>query len=144
LADLVAGTDGERVVIEITEHDRVEDYDLIARALEDLRARGVRVAVDDTGAGYAGLTHLLRLEADILKLDIALTRGIDHDPVRRSLAAALVNFAADTDSRNVAEGVETAAQLEAVRELGCDTVQGFVYSRPKRAAELAAWLSARP
>jgi EAL domain-containing protein (putative c-di-GMP-specific phosphodiesterase class I) len=131
LADLVAGADGERIVVEITEHDRVEDYDRIAGALDELRARGVRVAVDDTGAGYAGLTHLLRLDADILKLDIALTRGIDHDPVRRSLAAALVTFAADTDAHIVAEGVETAAELAALDALGVRWAQGFHLCRPQ-------------
>jgi len=130
LHDLLSRTDAERVVIEITEHQRIDDYEPVQNALQQLRTIGVRVAVDDTGAGYASLTHILRLQADILKLDIGLTRGIDHDPVRRSLAAALVAFAHDTGAHIVAEGVETAAELDELRTLGVTWAQGYHLARP--------------
>lgn len=130
LVELLGRHDAARVVIELTEHDRVPDYDALVARLGSLRALGSRVAVDDTGAGYASLEHLLRLSADILKLDIALTRGIDHDPVRRSLAAALVAFAADVGSIIIAEGVETAEELRALRDLGVEWAQGYHLARP--------------
>ena len=90
----------------LTEHTRVDDYDGLLAALDRLRRRGIRIAVDDTGAGYAGLQHLLRIRPHMLKLDTALTHGIDHDPVR-SLAAALVTFALETGATIIAEGIET-------------------------------------
>lgn len=119
-----------RVVVELTEHDRVEDYDVLAGSLEDLRGAGARIAVDDTGAGYASLEHILRLRADILKLDITLTRSIDVDPVRRSLAAALVEFAHDTGAQIVAEGVENGRELSVLRDLGVRWAQGYHLGRP--------------
>jgi EAL domain-containing protein (putative c-di-GMP-specific phosphodiesterase class I) len=130
LTDLLASTAGERVVVEITEHEPVGDYVALREALDGLRNLGVRVAVDDTGTGYASLDHLLRLEADILKLDMNLTQGIDRDPVRRSLAAALLTFAAETGSGVIAEGVETAGELAELRDLGVGLVQGYHLGRP--------------
>lgn len=76
----------DRVVLEITEHDVVEDYAALVEVLEPLRAEGLRLAVDDAGAGYASFRHILRLRPDIIKLDISLTRDVDTDPTRRSLA----------------------------------------------------------
>jgi EAL domain-containing protein (putative c-di-GMP-specific phosphodiesterase class I) len=130
LAELVEATASDRIVVEITEHQRVDDYTALVDALSGLRSLGVRVAVDDTGAGYASLAHILRLQADILKLDIGLTHGIDQDPVRRSLAAALVTFAGDIGSCIVAEGVETAAELAVLRALGVPWAQGYHLGRP--------------
>ena len=96
LAQVFDGADAGRVVLELTEHAEVADYDVLTRALETLRRRGVRLAVDDAGAGFASLRHIVRLSPDFIKLDVSLTRGIDIDPVRQSLAAALVSFARDT------------------------------------------------
>jgi EAL domain-containing protein (putative c-di-GMP-specific phosphodiesterase class I) len=120
----------ERLVVELTEHTRVEDYAALLGALSELRAQGVRIAVDDTGAGYAGLQHILRLGPDILKLDTALTQAIDADPVRRSLASALVAFGREVGAVLIAEGVETAAELETLRTLGVPWVQGYYLARP--------------
>jgi EAL domain-containing protein (putative c-di-GMP-specific phosphodiesterase class I) len=103
LALLLDRYPSHRVVLELTEHTRVDDYDGLLAALDRLRRRGIRIAVDDTGAGYAGLQHLLRIHPHMLKLDTALTHGIDHDPVRRSLAAALVTFALETGATIIAE-----------------------------------------
>ena len=119
-----------RVVLELTEHVPVEDYDAVAHSLNSFRARGVKLAADDTGAGYAGFRHLLGLDPDIIKLDISLIRGIDRDPARRALATSLVSFAAETERTLVAEGIETVEELETVRELSVRWGQGYHLARP--------------
>lgn len=119
-----------RLVFELTEHVPVEDYEVLNAVVADFRAAGVRLAVDDTGAGYAGFRHLLALKPDIVKLDLSLTCGIDTDPVRRALASALVQFTGDTGTALVAEGVETAAELETLRDLGVGWGQGYHLARP--------------
>lgn len=120
----------KRVIVEITEHEAVARYSSLVEALAPLRGRGLRVAVDDVGAGYSSLCHILRLRPDILKLDMALSRGIDGDPARRALAGALVSFCHETGSELVAEGVETEAELRALQALGVDVVQGFLFGKP--------------
>ncbi len=127
---LLQGAVSSQLVIELTEHVLVEDFDAIADALAPIRAQGVRLAVDDTGAGYAGFRHLLGLNPDIIKLDVCLTRGIDSDPARRALAAALVRFSEDTDTKLIAEGVETADELSALVDLGIGWAQGYHLGRP--------------
>lgn len=131
LHELLARSDMSRIVLELTEHVPVEDYEAVSTGLAALRARGVRLALDDTGAGYAGLRHLLGLRPDVIKLDISLTRDIDHDPVRRALAGALVSFAADVEAQVVAEGVENGPEQEALQRLGVRWVQGFHVARPQ-------------
>ncbi|WEK03765.1 MAG: EAL domain-containing protein [Candidatus Devosia phytovorans] len=140
---------GRRVVLEITEHASVEDYSALGTALNDIRAGGVRLAVDDAGAGYASLRHILALQPDIIKLDISLTRNIQDDLARHALAAALVHFGRETKSQILAEGVETASELEALRALGVETAQGYFLGRPmpyEEANRLAAKmkLASRP
>ena len=130
LEALIARHPTDRVVLELTEHTKVDDYDGLLAALDRLRERGTRIAVDDTGAGYAGLQHLLRIRPHVLKLDTALTHGIDADPVRRSLAAALVTFASETDATIIAEGIETAEELATLQRLGIPWGQGFHLARP--------------
>jgi EAL domain-containing protein (putative c-di-GMP-specific phosphodiesterase class I)/FixJ family two-component response regulator len=120
----------ERVVLELTEHEAVEGYDALLIELNDLRERGVRLAVDDAGAGYAGLRHILRVDPDIIKLDMALTHDIDADPARRALAAALVTFGMETGASIVAEGVERVAEAETLRRLHVGFGQGFYFGRP--------------
>ena len=121
---------GERIVVEITEHAPVADYDALREALGELRAQGVRVAIDDAGAGFASLTHILRLMPDLIKLDMVLTRGIDTDDTRRQLASALSSFASGIGAAIVAEGIETKAELDCLRELGVPYGQGFLLARP--------------
>jgi EAL domain-containing protein (putative c-di-GMP-specific phosphodiesterase class I) len=128
-ADRLEGVE-DRIVLEITEHEAIEDYGTLAEALAPLRARGLRVAVDDVGAGYASLRHALQLAPDMVKMDISLTRGIDRDPGRRALATALISFAGETNMTIVAEGIETAGELHALRELGVRYGQGFYLARP--------------
>jgi EAL domain-containing protein (putative c-di-GMP-specific phosphodiesterase class I) len=122
--------DLSRIVLEVTEHAHVESYEALLEALEPLRSNGLRVAVDDAGAGYSGLCHILRLHPDIIKLDMALTRHIDLDPARQALASALIGFAEKTDSRIVAEGVETESELKTLGLLGATYAQGYLLGRP--------------
>lgn len=120
----------DRIVLEITEHDYIQDYPTLLSTLEPLRARGLRVAIDDAGAGYASLRHVLNIQPDLIKLDISLTRNIDADSKRRALASALIAFARETQARIVAEGVETEAELQTLRQLGAGCAQGYFLARP--------------
>jgi EAL domain-containing protein (putative c-di-GMP-specific phosphodiesterase class I) len=129
LPDRLEGVE-KRIVLEITEHEAIDDYGALAEALAPLRDRGLRVAVDDVGAGYASLRHALQLAPDMVKMDISLTRDIDRDAGRRALATALISFAAETDMTIVAEGIETAGELNALRDLGVRYGQGFYLARP--------------
>jgi len=127
---LLARYPAERIVLELTEHTQVDDYGALLDALDRLRGQGMRIAVDDTGAGYASFHHLLRLRPDIIKLDITLTRGIEADPIRRALAAALVTFATEIGATVIAEGIETADELAALRSIGIPWGQGYHLARP--------------
>lgn len=129
-----------RVVLEITEHAAVTDYVALRRALEPLRKR-VRIAVDDVGAGYSGMRHILDLRPDIIKLDMSLTRDIDQDTARCALAQALVSFAAGIGSLIVAEGVERPEELEALRGLGVLKAQGYHLSKPLPVMAIRQFLS---
>ena len=120
----------DRIVLEITEHEAIDDYGALAEGLAPLRERGLRVAVDDVGAGYASLRHALQLAPDMVKMDISLTRGIDRDTGRRALAAALISFAEETSMAIVAEGIQTVGELETLRQLGVRYGQGFHLGRP--------------
>jgi EAL domain-containing protein (putative c-di-GMP-specific phosphodiesterase class I) len=119
-----------RLVLELTEHVPVGDYGPLMTTLDALRARGVRIAVDDAGAGYSGLQHVLSLHPDILKLDIALTSGIDADPARRALSTALVAFAREIEAVIIAEGIETREELATLRSLEVPWGQGYHLARP--------------
>ena len=120
----------DRLVLEITEHAAVADYTLLKGVLKRLRERGVRLAIDDAGSGHSGLNQIVQLLPEFIKLDGFLTHGIDTDPVKRALAAALVRFAADVGASLIAEGVETAEELSALEELGIGYAQGFFLGRP--------------
>jgi EAL domain-containing protein (putative c-di-GMP-specific phosphodiesterase class I) len=139
---LLADVEPGRVVIEITEHAEIADLAAFRQALEPLRSK-VRVAVDDAGAGYSGLRHILDVEPDIIKLDMSLTRGIDRDPARAALATALVAFSQNIRAKIVAEGVETSAELAALRKLGAHCAQGYHLQRPKPISALSQFLVAR-
>jgi EAL domain-containing protein (putative c-di-GMP-specific phosphodiesterase class I) len=120
----------ERIVIEITEHAQVDDYDALAAALAPLRERGAQLAIDDVGAGFANLRHILRLAPDIVKLDLSLTQEISRDPARRALATSLVGFAGGVGARIVAEGISSDEDLTLLRALGVNYGQGFHLARP--------------
>lgn len=138
LTEVVTPEAAPRIVIELTEHVPVEDYETVNAAAERLRRHGARVAVDDTGAGFAGFRHLISLKPDIVKLDICLTRGIDQDPGRRALTSALVRFTQDTGATLIAEGVETSEELSTLRQLHVDWAQGYHLGRPQQLADVLA------
>jgi EAL domain-containing protein (putative c-di-GMP-specific phosphodiesterase class I) len=129
--------DLRRLVLEITERSPVSCYDELNAVLAPLRDRGMRVAVDDTGAGYASFSHVLRLRPDVVKLDRSLISSIDTDPAQRSLVIAVALLALDLGATLTAEGVETEAQARALADLGVDHGQGFHLGRPT--SDLARW-----
>jgi PAS domain S-box-containing protein len=130
LAELLRRIPGERIVLELTEHASVDDYAALTETLTPLRRTGIRLAVDDAGAGFASFRHILNLRPDIIKLDVALTRGMNTDPARRALAAALLAFSREIGAEIVAEGIETAAELDALQALGINHGQGYLLARP--------------
>src|SRR4051794_3225189 len=118
------------LVIEITENELVSGDEALLEILASLRERGARLAVDDTGAGYAGLTHVMRLQPDIIKLDRALTTGVDTDPAKAPLISSFVRYARDIDADVCAEGIETLGELERLAGLDVAYGQGYVIARP--------------
>lgn len=119
------------VVVELTEHESlVGSQEALMDALDELRARGARIAVDDAGAGYAGLRQIMRLRPDIIKLDRDLVAGVGQDPARAALIECFVTFAGRTDAQICAEGIEDAADLRALAELGVHYAQGYLLARP--------------
>jgi EAL domain-containing protein (putative c-di-GMP-specific phosphodiesterase class I)/ActR/RegA family two-component response regulator len=132
----IAEAPPEQLVVEITEHAPVEDYARLAETLAPLRARGLRLAVDDAGAGFASLRHIVQLAPDIVKLDVSLTQGVEHDQVRRALARGLTSFAREAGITLLAEGIETEAQQDAWVQLGVEYGQGYYFGRPGPAAAL--------
>lgn len=130
LVDALSAAPLRRLVLELTEHAPVEDYGALRDAIMPLRSAGVRLAIDDAGAGFSSFSHIVQMTPDIIKLDMGLTRDVDRDPVRRSLTAALISFAGETGAAITAEGIETRAELEALRELGAASGQGFYLGRP--------------
>lgn len=124
----------DRTVLELTEHAPIRNYPHIIEALRSFREKGLRLAIDDVGAGYATMNHILNLEPDFIKLDASLIRDIDTDPARRSLVSALNVFARETDCKVVAEGVETAGELATLQTIGVHQAQGFYLGRPMKPA----------
>jgi EAL domain-containing protein (putative c-di-GMP-specific phosphodiesterase class I)/CheY-like chemotaxis protein len=129
----------DRLVVELTERAEGRDLAAVAGALEALRREGVRVAIDDLISDRGALEALAVVRPDLAKLDISLIRGIDADPVRKTLVSALSSLAASMGARIVAEGIETAAELAVLRSLGVPLGQGFLLGRPR---PLEAWTGA--
>ena len=117
------------LILELTEHVAVADYGRLRVALKELRVP-FRIAVDDAGAGYASMTHVVELEPSLVKLDISLVRGIDADPVRQALIAGMLFFSEKTDCRLLAEGIETEAELATLAKIGVPLGQGYLLGRP--------------
>ncbi len=131
-----------QVLLEITEHVQVEDYERMMASLYALDIQ-IRLAVDDAGAGYSGLQHILAIRPHVVKLDAALVRFVDVDVARQAIVGAMVSFASRTGCTIVAEGVETAAEVAMLRSLGVPLVQGYFYGRPRPAQEWIADMAAR-
>ncbi len=113
----------------------MRDYGALAAAVAPYRAHGLRLAVDDTGAGHSSLSHVLQLRPDVMKLDRQLVTALDRDPIRRALVKSLRHFCADAQVDLIAEGVETSQEALALRAIGVTLGQGFHLGRP--AAPLA-------
>lgn len=127
---LVLPDDLSMVTIEITEHERFGDDGALGQVVARLRGRGARIALDDAGAGYAGLHQLLRLRPDVVKLDRSLVTGASADAARSSLIGALVGFAAEVGMSVCAEGIEVQEDLDALIELGVTSGQGYLFAPP--------------
>lgn len=125
----IDGQDRRRLVVEITEHQQVDDFAGLKTALARIKQHA-RIAIDDVGAGYAGLRFIVDLEPDLLKLDMCLTRDIDHDPARRALTTAMVRLAREIGCKLVAEGVESVGEHRALAEIGVDYGQGYLFAEP--------------
>lgn len=138
LAELIPAAFADRTIVEITEHAAVPSYADLHAQLAPLKEAGVRIAVDDAGAGYSGLQHIVQLAPDIIKMDMSLTRGIDSDPARRALASAMVFYARETGARVTAEGIETETELNTLRMLGANAGQGYLLGRPGPIAALGS------
>jgi PAS domain S-box-containing protein len=137
LGPLLVGVD-RRITLEITEHAVVADYAVLRREVAALGPT-VHLAVDDAGAGYASLRHILELAPNFVKLDLGLIRGIDTDPARQALIAGMSYFAVKRNVRLVAEGIETAAELETLRSLGIPYGQGYLLGRPQDGRGPGPW-----
>jgi EAL domain-containing protein (putative c-di-GMP-specific phosphodiesterase class I)/ActR/RegA family two-component response regulator len=127
---MMAGAGPGRIVAEVTEHARITDYKKLDRVLAPLRRRGMRLAVDDAGAGFASLRHILRLGPDFIKLDRTLIDGIDRDRSKQALAAGLISFADKSGATIIAEGIERAAEVKTLVDLGVSYGQGYYLARP--------------
>ncbi|MCV7214816.1 EAL domain-containing protein [Mycobacterium crocinum] len=128
---MLADVDPSRIVLELTEHDAVLDYGALDDALEPCRTRGVRVAVDDVGAGFSSFSHVLELSPEFVKIDQSITRHIDVDDARRRLAHAIAELAGQMGATVIAEGVETQGELDAINAVGISAAQGYYLSRPR-------------
>ncbi|MBV5257803.1 EAL domain-containing protein [Synechococcus moorigangaii CMS01] len=120
----------ERIIFEITESEKISDLVHLREIVEYYRARGFKTAIDDFGAGYAGLNLLSEIQTDMIKLDMALIRGIDQDKVRQAIVKGVLQVARELSSIVIAEGIETQAELESLQELGIDLFQGFYFAKP--------------
>jgi EAL domain-containing protein (putative c-di-GMP-specific phosphodiesterase class I)/CheY-like chemotaxis protein len=121
----------DHVVLEVTEHAPVEDYPRFRVAVRRMREHGARLAIDDAGAGFASLRHILELNAELIKLDGSLTHSLESDPRRRSLAAALIEFGRESGAAVLAEHIESELQLCELRRLGVTYGQGYHLGRPR-------------
>jgi EAL domain-containing protein (putative c-di-GMP-specific phosphodiesterase class I) len=122
-------------VVEVTEHSEITDYPAFRRAVQELGPR-VRLAVDDAGAGFASLRHIIELRPSFVKLDRQVIAGIDGDEARQAMVAGLSHFAHNTGCWLIAEGVETAAELNTLRQLEVRYVQGYLLGPPAPFSEL--------
>ncbi len=135
----------DRIVLEITEHAVIESYARLRDSLAPARRRGLRLSIDDAGAGYASLHHIVQLVPDIIKIDRSLIDGISTRPALRSVATAFVALARDLGAVVVAEGVEHHADLRMVQQLGINVAQGYLLGRPSAdRTDLDRWLTTGP
>jgi EAL domain-containing protein (putative c-di-GMP-specific phosphodiesterase class I) len=128
-----------RVILEVTERAPLERIGDVRARVGVLRSRGYRIAIDDLGSGFAGLTSFAVLEPDIVKVDMALTRDVDQSPIKQKIIRAMTTLCHEMGMHVVAEGVETAAERNTLVELGCDLLQGYLFARPGPPFPAACW-----
>jgi EAL domain-containing protein (putative c-di-GMP-specific phosphodiesterase class I)/CheY-like chemotaxis protein len=128
-----------RVVLEVTERASLHDVKSVPDCVRKLKALGFQVAIDDLGAGYAGLNSFTQLEPEVAKLDMSLVRGIDTDSRRQNIVRAMRGLCGDLGILVVAEGVETPAERDTLAALGCDLLQGYLFARPQRGFKGPQW-----
>jgi EAL domain-containing protein (putative c-di-GMP-specific phosphodiesterase class I) len=128
-----------RVVLEITERAGLEDLDDVEGRMKALRGMGFRLAIDDLGAGYAGLTSLTQIQPEVVKFDMSLIRDLDSSTVKRRLVQSMTALFKEMDLVVVAEGVETIEERDALAAIGCDVLQGFLFARPGRGFPQPRW-----
>jgi EAL domain-containing protein (putative c-di-GMP-specific phosphodiesterase class I) len=142
LAGALAGMPLSRIVLEVTEHAIVDDFEALHRSLQPLREGGLKLAMDDAGAGFSSLQHLMQLRPEVIKLDLSLARVVDGDATTRALVAALVAFANETGASVVAEGVEGPRAASVYRKLGVHGAQGYYFARPMPLEDVMATFGA--
>ncbi|HQY34579.1 EAL domain-containing protein [Actinotalea sp.] len=130
LLALLTSAGRRQMIVEVTEHSVVADYEGLLERVAALRALGVRIAVDDAGAGISSLRHIVQLAPDIIKLDMSLTQDVGASPLRRALAASIVEFADRTGAQLLVEGIETVEDLLAWTRIGAHAVQGYLVGSP--------------
>ncbi|HUT77993.1 MAG TPA: EAL domain-containing protein [Polyangia bacterium] len=128
-----------QIVLEVTERAALDESAGIARRVGRLRELGYRIAIDDLGAGYAGLTYFTQLTPDVVKIDISLVRDIHKDMIKQKLVGSLTVLCKDLGMRVVAEGIETTEERDTVVGLGCDLLQGYLFARPGRPFPEVTW-----
>jgi EAL domain-containing protein (putative c-di-GMP-specific phosphodiesterase class I) len=128
-----------RIVLEITERAALDGISDVRARIERLRELGFRIAIDDLGAGYAALASVAQLEPEIVKLDMSIIRGVDCSRPNQRLIKAIVAIARDAGAKLIAEGVETAAERDALLDLGCRMFQGFLFAKPAKDFPTVAW-----
>jgi EAL domain-containing protein (putative c-di-GMP-specific phosphodiesterase class I) len=119
-----------RVVLEITERSTIDDVKDIHARVVTLRELGFRIAIDDLGAGYAGLSSFAALEPDVVKLDMSLVRNVHQSDIRQRLIGSMTGLCREMGMLVVAEGVELVEERESVRGVGCDLLQGYLFAKP--------------
>ncbi len=129
-ADTPLGRIASRVVLEITERASLDTVERVTDCVEKLRGLGYRIAVDDLGAGYSGLTALALLEPEFVKLDMSLIRNIDTSATLQRIVKGMIRLSHDLGAKVVAEGIETPEEHHWLAEAGCDLLQGFLFGRP--------------
>ncbi|HEX7672340.1 MAG TPA: EAL domain-containing protein [Polyangiaceae bacterium] len=122
-----------RVVLEITERASLDVIDDVAQRMSQLRELGFRIAIDDLGAGYSGLTSFAHLEPEFVKLDLSLVRDVHKNPLKQKLVRSMTTLCKDMGITVVAEGIEVVEERDMVIELGCDLLQGYLLAKPGRA-----------
>jgi EAL domain-containing protein (putative c-di-GMP-specific phosphodiesterase class I) len=128
-----------RVVLEITERAALDKVNDAAARVAKLRKMGFRIALDDLGAGYAGLTSFAQLEPEVVKFDMSLVRGLHENETKKKLIQSMTALFRELGLIVIAEGVETAPERDALAETGCDLLQGYLFAKPGRPFPAVSW-----